>query len=97
MKIIVEIERFVLEGMHVGAREAAQIQTAVEGELTRMIAEGGLGREAHVSTTIPSVAGPDLMLKKESARRVGERIAQSVYAGVAGVRPGARPGRGERR
>jgi hypothetical protein len=89
MKIRVEIERLVLTGIDVGAREAAQIQAAVKRELTRMIAGEEMGREIAASTAVPKIIGPDLDLRKESPGRMGERIAGSVYGGMTGMRRSA--------
>jgi hypothetical protein len=98
MKITVEIERLILEGVPVGTRDAARIKAAVEGELTRMLASGALGREVRVSGAVARVAGEKMTLKKEAPGRIGERIARSIYGGITGGRPDAvRDGRGGRR
>jgi hypothetical protein len=104
MKIVVEIDRLVLDGMHVGAGDAARIRDAVTAELTRMLASGEIasgqtGRGRMEPGAVPIVLGERLALPRgASAGRTGKEIARSVYSAITSVHPRfARDGRGGRR
>lgn len=94
MKIIVNIDRLVLEGMRLTAREGALIRTAVEAELTRMFVSRGLRRGVQISGAVPRISGHEIPFLKEAPAQIGERIARSAYDGIAGL--GRSPARSPR-
>jgi hypothetical protein len=82
MKIVIEIERLVLDGMRLNAGDGALVRSSVERELTRMISEGELGRAIPISGAVARVSGTQMPLRREPPARTGERIARSVFDGI---------------
>ncbi len=80
MKIVIQIDRLVLEGIPANAAERARIRASVEGELARLIGEQGLGIRA--GGAVPTVQAPEFAHRRESPRATGAKIARSVYASL---------------
>jgi hypothetical protein len=77
----VVVDRLVLDGIEVAARERPLLQTAVETELARLIGESGLS----VSTggAVPVIPGDALQLRdNQDPTALGQQIAQAVYGGM---------------
>jgi hypothetical protein len=82
MKIVIQIDRLVLEGIPANAAERAQIGASVEGELARLISEQGLGDGMRSGSSAPSASAPPFEHRRESRHGTGEKIARSVYASL---------------
>jgi hypothetical protein len=83
MNVRIHIERLVLNGLAVSAAEAPLIQEALQTELVRLIAEGGLSPGVLAGGAINSLGGGALRLKEGgTANELGEGIAGSVYGGI---------------
>lgn len=83
MKIMLNIDRLVLDGLPVTAAQGARLQRAMEQELSRLFAEGGVAAEFLSGGAVPRIDGAALRLRKgEQTDALGKRIAQSVYAGI---------------
>ena len=80
--IKVHIERLVLEGLPVGRSQGPQVQAAVQAELSRLLAEGGLGQELAAGGAVPSVPAESIRLNGGGAGEVGRQIAGSIYGGM---------------
>jgi hypothetical protein len=83
MKIELHIDRLVLEGLPLSAAQGALVQRAVEAELARLLAEGGLSESWHLGGAVPVVRGSALSLApRGDPAQLGAQIAQSVYSGL---------------
>jgi hypothetical protein len=88
MEIMVHIERLVLEGISLPAGGAAHLQAALETELARLLAEGGLSPLLASGGVLRGLSAGEIHLNGGSptcgpeAGRLGQQIAQSVYRGI---------------
>jgi hypothetical protein len=83
MKISIHIERLVLDGIDIARRERPLLQSAVEAELARLIAAGGLSPDLISGGAMPSVNAGDLQMTGDNnPTQLGHQIAQSVYGGI---------------
>lgn len=81
MNIHLHIERLVLDG--VDAAQPQLLQAAVQAELTRLLAQGGVAPSLAGGTFLPHVALPSITLAQgEAPASAGARIAASVYGGI---------------
>jgi len=86
MRIVVNIERVVLEGLPVTAAEAARIRVAAEGELQRLFAVGEVPARLRSSWATPGLAAPALTIASGAApEAIGMQIARCVHAGLGDV------------
>jgi hypothetical protein len=83
MNIELHIERLILDGLPVSPRDRTQLQAAVEGELTRLLATGGLRSELLSGGAMRSLgAGEFQVTNNMSAMNLGNQIAHAVHSGV---------------
>ena len=83
MKIQLHIERLVLDGVPAGAKGARGLQSALESELSRLLAEGGLGDALRSGASIPRLQADSIRISSgQSATDLGIAIARSVFSGV---------------
>jgi hypothetical protein len=82
MTIRVHIDRLVLEGMTVQRHEGPAVQKAVETELARLLAEGGLSGDLVSGGAYPDIPAADMNISGTSAREIGKGIARAVYGGI---------------
>ena len=83
MKINVQIERLILDGIHVAPHERPLLQAAVEGELGRLMLAGGLSPELAAGVAVPSVNVAGMPMSGDvGPARLGEQIARVVYGGI---------------
>ncbi|MFO1434145.1 MAG: hypothetical protein U1F76_29350 [Candidatus Competibacteraceae bacterium] len=89
MNINLHIERLLLEGVPISRTQGALVKAAVEAELGRLLAAGGLHAELLNGGALASLKGETLHLSGENhPARLGEQIARAVYGGIG-------PGKGE--
>lgn len=81
--IRVHIERLVLEGLPVERRQGPLVQAAVEAELSRLLAKGGLGPELASGGAVPSVPAGSISLERGTPARIGRQIAGAVWKGMS--------------
>ena len=82
-RISVTIERLVLDGLAVEPGQGSVVQKAVESELSRLLAEGGIGQELESGGALPSVPGGSIEVAgKSNPRNLGRQIAGAVYGGL---------------
>lgn len=98
MTIHLHIDRLVLDGLDLAGGEHAAIGAAVERELTRLIATGGLAAWTHAGTALPSVAAPAIDAVRGPGP-LGTQIAGAVYGGIgpSSGAPGTAPGAAAKR
>ena len=83
MNIELHIERIVLDGLQVAPRDRTQLQAAVQTELARLLAAGGLRSELLSGGAMRSLgAGEIHVTNNMSPLHLGNRIAQAVHGGV---------------
>lgn len=87
MKINISIERLILDGISIPHHQRPSLQSAVEMELARLIAVGGLSPSLMSGGATAGLEAGDMRLPGDSnPARLGRQIARSVYAGI-GDRP----------
>jgi hypothetical protein len=87
MTVRVHIERLVLDGLPIERREGVAVQAAVEAELTRLLAEGGIAAALRSGGALPGVHGGAITLAHAAQPTgIGQQIAQSVYAAMGAPR-----------
>jgi hypothetical protein len=83
LKINVQIEQLILDGISVAPHEHPELQAAVESELARLMSAGGLNRELAAGVALPSVNAAPMQLSSPAGPvRLGQGIARSVYGGL---------------
>ncbi|MGK9169296.1 hypothetical protein KXR53_23480 [Inquilinus limosus] len=83
MRIELHIERLVLDGLPVTAAEGPRVRAAVEAELARLLAAGGLGRDLAAGGALPRLSAPPIHLGRgERPDAIGRAVARSVHAGI---------------
>jgi hypothetical protein len=82
MSIRVHIESLVLEGLPITRSQGPLVQAAVEAELARLMAEGGLAQELASGGAVPSVPAGNIKLAGGGPNHIGRQIARAVYGGI---------------
>jgi hypothetical protein len=86
MKIELNIEWLILDGLPLEKRHAPMVRAAVERELTRLLTLHGLDHEWS-GGAVPKVRASSIRLTKEThPNRLGRQIAQAVFSGLGGKR-----------
>ena len=80
--IQLHIERLVLDGLSVGHAQGPIIGAAVETELARLLATGGLDSSLQSSGAWPSAPVSAVQLAASKPTQLGQQIAQAVYGGI---------------
>lgn len=84
MTVHVHIERLVLDGLPLGPGDGPAVQTAVEAELTRLLAERGLAPALERGGALDSVRGADLQLPPAApANAVGTQIGGAIHRSLS--------------
>lgn len=79
------IERLVLEGLPLEPGAATRVREAIESELARRLAAGGLSAEFRSGGAVPSLSGGEVHWKPGlSPSELGARIAGAIHASLAG-------------
>ena len=81
--IHLHIERLVLDGFALDAAQGPALQAAVQAEVSRLLAEQGLGSGFRQGGALAYVRGPDLQLPPEPhpeplGRQIGGAIHRSL-------------------
>ena len=83
MNISIHIERLILDGLPMPQRERSRLQTAIEEELARLLADGSLAFDLCSPGVLPRLNGGVLELTgDEEPRQLGECIARAIYGGI---------------
>lgn len=86
MDIDIAIERLILHGIDLPRGQQALLRSAVEGELMRLLAEGGLVSQWTAGGVQPRLSAGEINLPGADAAadpvRLGVQIAQAVYGGM---------------
>lgn len=83
MKIILHIERLVLDGLPVSRAQGHIVRSAVERELTQLFTTRNFPHELRAGGAIPALRGGNIRLEKRAQpAAVGKQIAGAVYHGI---------------
>lgn len=83
LKINIQIDRLVVDGMDLPHSQRPLMQQAFESELARLLAGDGLNSELARDVALPSVQAPAIQIgNKNNADAFGQQIAQAVYRGI---------------
>jgi len=83
MTINLHIERLVLDGIPLAPGQGPLLQAAVETELTRLLASGGLSDAMQLGSALYNVRTAGFQLTNDAGpTRLGEQIAGAVYGGI---------------
>ena len=83
MNITLHIERLIVEGLDLPQRQRGVLQTALEAELGRLLAQGEIGTHLAQGGAVPRLAAPAIQLRANTDPTVlGTSIAQAVYSSI---------------
>ena len=84
MNINVYIERLILDGINMGPGQGAKVKAAVEAELSRLLAEGGVESGLLSGGAFPNMPSRPIQVSEEiQPNRLGRQIARTVYGSIA--------------
>jgi hypothetical protein len=87
MNIVVHIERLILDGLPIGSGQGMLVQAALESELSRLLAEGGLASNLQSGGAFANVRASSISpAAGDHPTRLGQQIAQSVYGGIGSTK-----------
>jgi hypothetical protein len=87
MNISVHIERLVLDGLSLDARQASTIEAGIVRELHALLKAGGLAPDLVRGGALAALPDGSVRLAGNDAPgRTGGRIAGAIYAGLGGRR-----------
>ena len=82
MTVTLHIDRLVLDGLMVSSHGGRAVSMAVEAELTRLIAAGGLSRSHGIS--VPRLSAPGVTLGPGATpAAIGTEIAGALFSGLS--------------
>ncbi len=84
MRIMLHIDRLVVDGIDIAAADRPRLAAAVEGELGRLFATGGGVHPALAGgTSLPSVQAPPMdAVPAGDTSALGASIARAVHGGI---------------
>lgn len=83
MNINLHIERLILDGLPLEARDGAAIRAAVEAELVRLLTENGDFSNRQTGLATPSVRADAVQVAAQSnPAQIGQQIAGSIYGSI---------------
>jgi hypothetical protein len=83
MRVRLHIERVVLDGLPVSEGAGPHVQAALEVELARLVAAGGLSPAVQGGMVVPAIQGGDIRMKTGGGpAELGRQIAGAVYGGI---------------
>lgn len=83
MNVDVRIERLVLDGVALPPAQRPALRAAVEAELARLLAAGGLSPALRAGGTVPRAPGGAIELVRDAhPAQLGRQIARAVYGGL---------------
>lgn len=84
MRINAHIERLVLDDVPLAPGGRPLLKAAVEAELTRLLARGGLHDALTLGAALSNVRTAGIQLSDDgSPTRLGEQIAGAIYGGIS--------------
>jgi hypothetical protein len=80
--IHIHINRLVLEGLPLEARDGPAVRKAFESELARLITMHGLSQELVQGGAFQNVPAKDVVSSDRDPSQIGKEIARTVYWGI---------------
>jgi hypothetical protein len=85
MKVQIQIERLILDGLGLTPAQGALVQAAVETELTRLLRARGFAPALLHGGALPTLAAGSIQLAEQgSPAQIGTQIAQALMGGIGG-------------
>lgn len=85
MKVLLHIERLVLDGLDMPHGHPARLRSALEGELARLMRAPQ--RRPVEGAAMPLLRTPDVATRQgESPEAIGKRVARAVHCGLGAQR-----------
>jgi hypothetical protein len=78
----VRIDRLVLDGLALGPGDAGRVRRAVEAELGRLLAEGGVSPALASGPALPAVDAGGFVVDRRGPSTLGRQIARALYRGI---------------
>ena len=86
MRIMVHVDRLVVDGFALNSAEGAQILAATQTELTRLLASSPIPARLRLSEVVPSISAPAALLPTaKSPQAIGTHIARAIHVGLGGA------------
>ncbi len=83
MNIRLHIDRLVLDGVPLEAGGAQGLQSALEGQLAQLLAEGGLSADLRRGGALRSIRAGNVQIPaRPNGSQLGGQIARAVYEGI---------------
>jgi hypothetical protein len=83
LRINVQIERLVLDGLPIEHHHGQLVKAAVEAELGRLLAADGLADSLMSGGAMPSTRTPGIRLASDgNPTQLGQHIGRAVYGGI---------------
>jgi hypothetical protein len=83
VKINIQIERLVLDRLPIERHQGSLLQAAVEAELSRLMAAGGLADDLMSAGAVPSVPAPNIQLGADNSPiQLGQQIGRALNGGL---------------
>jgi hypothetical protein len=85
MNVNLHIERLILDGIDVEPAHRPVLQAALEAELARLLAQGGVGPGLAAGGAVPALRGDGFQLSGGAGgnpRQLGRQIARAVHGGI---------------
>ncbi len=79
MRYRVHIERLVLDGLSVEARDRGRVAVALEAELGRLLVTRGLSKSWLAGGAVPTLSAPPFQGGGGDPARLGAGVAQAVH------------------
>ncbi len=94
MEIRLHIDRLILDGVTLAPHEKPLFQAALEAELARLLAEGGLAQSFTGGISVPAVsAGPIAWDASLGPQNLGQQVARAMYGGIGQPVPKTQAGK----
>jgi hypothetical protein len=83
VRIVLDIERLVLDGLLASPDDGRRVSAALQTELQRLLAAGGIPKGSGVgNVSTDSVTASVAIGRAESSDVIGRRIASAVHAAI---------------
>lgn len=83
MRINIQIDRLVFDGLDLQHSQRPLMQAAFERELGRLLVRDGLSQDLSSGVALPSLSAPAIQITNGAKpNAIGQQIAQAVYNGL---------------
>lgn len=83
MSVRLHIDRLVLDGVTLAPADRAHFVAAIESELARLVAGGGISPALANGIALPSLRAPEVTFAPDAKpAQMGEAVAGALYQGV---------------